>query len=225
MTIEAIIFDMDGLLVDSEPTWDKARVAIAARVGKPWNQQDHFNIMGVSTADWAQYMITRLDLMYTQEEVQKEVIDQMVAIYTQKIPFRPFAVEAVQWAAANYPTALASGSPRQLIDIVTQTPELRDCFQVILSTDEIGVGKPDPAIYLETARRLGVAPEKCLCIEDSPFGVLSGRRANMVVINIPDPGFPLKPEEARHADMILESLGELSDQVIHRLNKNTDRDN
>lgn len=224
MTIEAIIFDMDGLLVDSEPTWDKARAAIAGRVGKPWNKQDHFNVMGVSTAEWTQYMIDRLDLTMTPEELQKEVLDYMAAMYAEKIPFRPQAVETVKWVAENYPVALASGSSRQLIDIVTQSPELQGCFQVILSADEIGVGKPDPAIYLETARRLGVSPENCLCLEDSPFGVLSGRRANMVVINIPDPSFPLKPEEAKHADFILESLGELSDQVIYGLNKIRDRD-
>lgn len=223
MAIEAIIFDMDGLLVDSEPTWDKARAAIAARVGKPWNQQDHFNVMGVSTDEWTQYMIERLDMTSTPEEVQKEVIDQMIAMYTQEIPFRPFAVEAVQRATAKYPTALASGSPRQLIDIVVQSPELQGCFQVVLSADEIGVGKPDPAIYLETAKRLGVAPEKCLCLEDSPFGVLSGRRANMIVINIPDPDLSLSSEQAKHADLVLESLGELSDQIIEDLNSGVDR--
>ncbi len=217
MSIEAIIFDMDGLLVDSEPTWDKARAAIAARVGKEWNKQDHFNVMGVSTAKWVEYMTERLDLTMSSEELQKEVLDQMAAMYAQKIPFRPFAVEAVQWASAHYPTALASGSAQRLVDIVTQSPELQGCFQVVLSSDEIGVGKPDPAIYLETARRLGTAPEKCLCLEDSPLGVLAGRRANMVVINIPDPDFPLKPEEAKHADMILESLGEFSKEVVEKL--------
>jgi len=217
MTIEAIIFDMDGLLVDSEPTWDKARSAMAARVGKPWNQQDHFNVMGVSTEEWTQYMIDRLELSLTSEEVQKEVIDQMAAMYLQAIPFRPFAVESVRWAVARGPVALASGSPRQLIDIVTQSPELQGCFQVILSADEVGVGKPDPTVYLETAKRLGVAPEACLCLEDSPFGVESGRRANMYVINIPDPEFPLIPEQAKLADLILKSLGELSDQIITEL--------
>lgn len=224
MAIEAVIFDMDGLLVDSEPTWNKARAAIAARAGKPWNQQDHFNVMGVSTEEWTQYMIEHLELANTPEEVQDEVIDQMVAMYTQEIPFRPFAVEAVQWAAAKYPTGLASGSPQQLIDVVTQSPELQGCFQVVLSADEVGMGKPDPAIYLETARRLGVAPEKCLCLEDSPFGVMSGHRANMIVINIPDPDYPLSPEQAKHANLILESLGDLSDQVVEELDKSAKRD-
>ena len=217
MKIEAIIFDMDGLLIDSEPSWNNARVAIAERVGKEWNKQDHFNVMGVSTDEWTQYMIERLALDLTPEEVQMEIIDQMAAMYAEKIPFRAHAVEAVKWAAEHYPVALASGSPRKLIDIVTKSSELKGYFQVILSADEIGVGKPDPAIYLEAAKRLGVAPEKCLCLEDSPLGVLSGRRANMVVINIPDPDFPLKPEEAQHADLVLASLAQLSEELLERL--------
>ena len=217
MKIKAIIFDMDGLLVDSEPTWNNARLAIAKRAGKEWNKQDHFNVMGVSTDEWTEYMRKRLELDMSPAELQQEVLDQMTAMYAEKIPFRPHAVEAVQWAAAHYPVALASGSARPLIDIVTQSPELDGCFQVILSADEVGAGKPDPAVYLEAAKRLGVAPENCVCLEDSPFGVLSGHRAGMIVINIPDPDFPLKPEEAQYADLVLDSLAEFSDQTIKSL--------
>jgi len=118
---------------------------------------------------------------------------------------------------------MASGSPRKLIDIVTQSPELKGCFQVILYANEIGIGKPDPAIYLETAKRLGVASERCLCLKDSPLGVLPGRGAIMVVINIPDPNFPLSSEQVKYADVILESLGDFSYQLIDELNRNTDR--
>jgi HAD superfamily hydrolase (TIGR01509 family) len=217
MAIEAIIFDMDGLLVDSEPTWDKARARMAQRVGKEWTQQDHINVMGVSTDEWGRYMIKRLELASNLEEVQSEIIREMVAMYQQEIPYKPSAVEAVKWAAARFPTALASGSHPRLIEFVVQSPELQGCFDVIVPADEVGVGKPDPTIYLETARRLGIAPEKCLCLEDSLQGVLAGRRAKMFVINIPDPKFPLPEEQRAAADLILNSLGELSDQVIARL--------
>jgi HAD superfamily hydrolase (TIGR01509 family) len=217
MAIEAVIFDMDGLLVDSEPTWDKARARMAGRVGKEWTQQDHINVMGVSTDEWGRYMIDRLELTASLEEVQNEIIREMIEMYRQEIPFKPFAVEAVKWAAAKYPTALASGSHPRLIEFVVQSPELQGCFDVIVAADEIGVGKPDPAIYLETAKRLAIAPEKCLCLEDSLYGVLAGRRAHMYVINIPDPNFPLPDEQRAAADLILNSLGELSEDVISRL--------
>ena len=217
MSIKAVIFDMDGLLVDSEPVWNEARVAMAARYNKTWTQADHMNVMGVSTDEWIAYMIKRLELTLPPQVVRDEVIDQMVAMYRRQIPFRPFAVEAVKWAASRYPTALASGSPRQLIDIVTQSAELRGCFQVILTADEVGAGKPDPAVYLETARRLGVAPEACVCLEDSANGVLSGHRAGMVVINIPDPRYPLTEEQTRYANVVLASLAGFTAVTIQQL--------
>jgi HAD superfamily hydrolase (TIGR01509 family) len=218
MTIEAIIFDIDGLLVDSEPTWDQARVRLAEKVGKTWNQQDHLKVMGVSSFEWSQYMIERLGLSMTNQEVQTEIIQQMVAIYKKEIPFRPFAVKAVRWAAQKYAVALASGSPSQLIEIVTQSPGLEGYLNIVVSADEVGAGKPDPAVYLETARRLNIAPEKCVCVEDSAFGVLAGHRANMHVINIPDAKFPLSPEQSEYADLVLGSLRELNDEAISKLN-------
>lgn len=217
MTIQAIIFDMDGLLVDSEPVWNDARAAMAARYGKPWTQADHFNVMGVSTEEWVAYMIDRLGLSLNPDNVQAEVLDQMAALYRQQIPFRPYAVEAVQWAAAHYPTALASGSPRHLIDIVTQSPEMNGRFQVVLAADEVGKGKPDPAIYLETARRLGVAPAHCVCLEDSANGVLSGHRAGMKVINVPDLRYPLTAVQAGFADLVLDSLADFTAVTLQTL--------
>ena len=217
MKIEAVIFDMDGLLVDSEPVWNEARAAMAAEHGQPWTQADHFSCMGVNTDEWAAYMIKQMKLSMSLAAVRDEVIDQMVAMYARQIPFRPYAVEAVQWSAAHYPTALASGSPRRLIDIVTQAEDLQGCFQEILVADEVGEGKPHPAVYLETARRLGVAPEACVCLEDSPNGVLSGHRAGMVVINMPDPRYPLTAEQAAYADLVIESLGEFTAVTIEQL--------
>jgi len=145
MKIEAVIFDMDGLLVDSEPVWHEARVAMAAEHGQTWTQADQINCMGVNTDTWAAYMIERLGLSMSLEAVREDVIDHMAAMYRRQIPFRPFAVEAVQWSAARYPTAIASGSPRRLIDIVTQADELQGCFREILVGDEVGEGKPHPA--------------------------------------------------------------------------------
>lgn len=162
-------------------------------------------------------MIERLELTMSPKVLREEVIAQMVATYQQKIPFRPFAVEAVQWAASHYPTALASGSPRQLIDIVTQSAEMQGCFQAIAAADEVGAGKPDPAVYLETARRLSVAPEECVCLEDSPNGVLSGHRAGMFVINVPDPRYPLTAEQTGYADLVLNSLNEFTAWTIQKL--------
>lgn len=199
MEIKAIIFDMDGLLIDSEPVWNESRIQMAAEKGIDWTVDDHHNVMGTSTEEWTTYMINRLKLTLTPAEVEKTVINAMEDLYRQSIPFFPGALELVCWANANFPTAVASGSPRRLIDIVTGTQELQGMFQFTLAADEVGKGKPDPAIYLETAKRLGVAPENCVVLEDSGNGVLAGVGAGMHTINVPDPRFPPSPEKAKQA--------------------------
>lgn len=207
---KAIIFDLDGLLIDSEPVWDKARADLAAGVGKEWNKEDHKAVMGVSTQEWVDYMIRRLELAQSPQEVQEEVINRVAAIYAGGIPFVPGAIRAVDLAAVYYPVALASGSHRSLIDTVIDHPTLRGKFRVVLSADEVGAGKPDPAVYLETASRLGIEPAQCVCLEDSANGILAGKRAGMRVIAVPDARFPPADKILDQADVVLEALTEFS---------------
>ena len=159
-------------------------------------------------------MIERIGLTMPPVEVETAMIDHMAAIYLDEIPFRPNAVEKIAWAASLYPSCIASGSPRQLIDIVSADPRVAPHMQFTLAADEVGVGKPNPAVYIEAARRLGIAPEHCLCLEDSPNGVLAGYRAGMKVINIPDPEMPLTAEQAQYAHVVLGSLAEFSAETI-----------
>lgn len=215
--IEAIIFDMDGLLVDSEPVWDRARKSMADEAGKDWNQEDHKAVMGVSTAEWAAYMIRRLELTLSPQEVQTQVIQRMVEMYQAGIPYFPGAVEAVHLAANHFPTALASGSHRTLIDTVTADAAMQGQFQVILSADEVGAGKPAPDVYLETARRLGVLPETCVCLEDSGNGILAGVRAGMKVIAVPDPRFAPAADKLAQAHVVLTTLTEFSLELLNQL--------
>lgn len=217
MKIKAVVWDMDGLLIDSEPIWNAARKEIARENGVDWNQQDHFNVMGVSTVEWTEYMIKRIGLTIPPEDVKNLVIDHMAAMYDQEIPFRPHALEKIEWAASLFPSCIASGSPRKLIDIVSAHPIIAKSMQFTLAADEVGPGKPDPAIYVEAAKRLNIPAEACLCIEDSPNGVLSGNRAGMTVINIPDPEMPLTEEQAGFAHVVLNSLSELKEDLIRSL--------
>ena len=208
MEIKAIIFDMDGLLIDSEPVWNEARIQMAAERGIDWTVDDHHNVMGTSTKEWTTYMINRLDLALTPAEVEKTVINAMENFYQQKIPFFPGALELIRWAKSNFRTAIASGSPRRLIDVVTANPALEGMFQFTLAADEVGKGKPDPAIYLETAKMLGVEPANCIVLEDSGNGILSGVGAGMHTINVPDTRFPPSPEKAKQADKVCADLVE-----------------
>jgi HAD superfamily hydrolase (TIGR01509 family) len=208
--VAAVIFDMDGLLVDSEPVWDKARSMMARAAGKSWNSDDHKAVMGVSTQEWVDYMIRRLDLTMAPQAVEAQIIAQMVALYERKIPFFKGAIEAVALAAEAFPTGLASGSPRQLIDTVTRHPALAEKFKAIFSADQVGRGKPAPDVYLAAAAAMGVAPHDCVCLEDSGNGILAGKNAGMRVIAVPDPRFPPSAEKLAQADVVLESLAQVS---------------
>jgi HAD superfamily hydrolase (TIGR01509 family) len=215
--IEAVVFDLDGLLVDSEPVWDKARKQMADESGKDWNKDDHKAVMGVSTQEWADYMINRLELTLSPQEVQDRIIERMVEMYRAGIPYFPGAVEAVTLAATRYLTALASGSHRALIDTVTADAAMEGKFQVILSADEVGAGKPSPDVYLAAAQRLGVKPDNCVCVEDSGNGILSGVRAGMKVIAVPDPRFPPALEKLNQAHLVLTTLSEFSLELLEQL--------
>lgn len=207
--IEAIIFDLDGLLVDSEPCWNEARRQMAAEVGVlDWNADDHRACMGVSTREWAEYMIRRLRLALSWEETAAAIVGRMQAIYAKSIPYLPGAGEAVARAAAHYPVALASGSERSLIDIVVADAALRGKFRAVVCTDTMPRGKPAPDVYLEAARLLGVPPARCACVEDSGNGILAGAAAGMKVIAVPDPRFPPQPAALAQAHVVLSSLNE-----------------
>lgn len=215
--IEAVIFDMDGLLVDSEPVWDAARRWMAQEAGKTWTPEDHRAVMGVSTQEWVEYMIDRLELTLPPQEVEERIVGRMVQMYRAGIPYLPGAVEAVDLVVGRFRTALASGSHRRLIEAVTADAAMEGKFQVIVASDDVGSGKPAPDVYLAAAERLGVKAADCACIEDSGNGILAGVRAGMRVIAVPDPRFAPRPEVLGQAHLVLGSLVELSVERIERL--------
>lgn len=207
--IEAIIFDLDGLLVDSEPCWHEARRLMAIEAGvHDWSPDDHRACMGVSTREWAEYMIRRLRLELSWPEVAARIVGNMQAIYARGIPYLPGAAQAVSLAASCYPTGLASGSERTLIDMVVADPAMRGKFSAVVCTDAMPRGKPAPDVYLEAARLLGAPPGGCACVEDSGNGILAGAAAGMRVIAVPDPRFPPQPAALARADVVLRSLAE-----------------
>ncbi|MBI5029119.1 MAG: HAD family phosphatase [Chloroflexi bacterium] len=218
--IEAIIFDLDGLLVDSERYWNEARRAMAAERDVAWNADDHRACMGVSTRTWANYMIQRLNLELTPEQVEAHIIGKMVELYTRQIPYMPGAIEAVNFATSHNRIGLASGSPRVLIDAVANDAPMRDKFQAIVCSDELPRGKPAPDVYLEAARLLQVEPARCVCLEDSGNGILSGKNAGMFVIAIPDVRYaPPSAEILQQANLVLGSLYDFNLNAIRSLEK------
>ncbi len=212
--IQAIVFDMDGVLIDSEPIWNEVRAAFAAAYGKPWTEALQRSVMGVSTRRWGEVMREGLGCPLSVEQVIAEVGGRMVDRYRQHLPLLPGALEAVRLAASAYPVALASGSMSMLIDHVLDATGLRSLIGVVVYGDTVARGKPAPDIYLEAAQRLGVPPAACVGVEGSLNGLHALRAAGMKSIVVASPGYPLGDVAA---DIRLSSLEEFSLELVRGL--------
>jgi HAD superfamily hydrolase (TIGR01509 family) len=208
--IEAVIFDLDGVLIDSEPVWERVRRALVADRGGHWPPDAQHRLMGMSTPEWARYLSEDLGVGLPPDEVAAQVIDQMAASYREHLPLLPGAVEAVRRLAARWPLGLASSAPAALIETVLQAASLRSYFAVTMSTEQVPRGKPAPDIYLAVAARLGHPPANCAAIEDSTNGLLSATAAGLHVIALPRPQYPPTPQALAQAAQILPSLTSLT---------------
>ena len=212
--IEAVVFDLDGIIVDSEHVWDDVRQELAAERGGRWQERASRDMMGMSSPEWSRYMHDVIGLSESPEEINAEVVRRMEAGYRERLPLIPGAVEAVERLAARWPLGLASSSNRELIDLALESSGLGRLFAATVSSEEVARGKPAPDVYLEAARRLGVPPGRCAAIEDSENGILSARAAGMRVLAIPNPQFPPAPEALAEADAVLASIVELTPEVL-----------
>ena len=212
--IDAVVYDLDGVIVDSEHVWDEVRQQLAEERGGGWHDRASRDMMGMSSVEWSRYMHDVIGLEETPEEINAEVVRRLEAIYRQRLPLVPGAVEAVQALAERWPLGLASSSNRELIDFVLEVSSLDRFFRATVSSEEVPRGKPAPDVYLEAARRLEVAPERCAAVEDSEAGIRSAKAAGMRVIAIPNPHFPPAAEALAAADVVLESVAELTREVV-----------
>lgn len=245
-----VIFDLDGVLVDTEIWWDEVRREFAAAHGRTWGLDDRAAVMGANSRQWSRTMAQRLRLDMPPGQIERAVVDAMGERYrlagvgaggmasagasgsagapasaeaiasgeatasgeapaATPDPAIPGAIEAVRRLARTHPLGLASSAHREVIDAALRTTGLADAFRVVVSSDEVARGKPEPDVYLETARRLGVAPRDCLVIEDSLNGVLAARAAGMTVVLIPNAGVPPAAGAGAAASLVLDSITDL----------------
>jgi HAD superfamily hydrolase (TIGR01509 family) len=214
MAIDGVTFDLDGVLVDSEPLWEDVRRRFAVTHGGRWEADAQRTMMGMSSGEWAQFMRQRLGVDLPEREIVAGVVDDMAARYRDGVPLLPGAVDAVRRMAARWPLGLASSANRPLIDIVLATTGLDVYFAATVSSEEVPRGKPAPDVYLEVSRRLGVDPSHGAAIEDSTNGLLSALAAGVRVIAVPRVDFPPDPEVLAQADAAIPDLGALSVEVI-----------
>jgi len=211
--IAAVVFDMDGLLIDSEQVWDDVRESLAHERGGRWHPGAQRDMMGMSSPEWSRYMHETIGLSESPEEINRIVVERMVERYAEGPPWIDGALEAVRRTAALYPLGLASSSNRALIDLALAAGGIASLFRATVSSEEVPRGKPAPDVYLEAARRLGADPHACVAIEDSHNGIRSAKAAGMTCIAIPNAHFP--PGEAvGDADLVLGSMTELTPDAL-----------
>jgi HAD superfamily hydrolase (TIGR01509 family) len=208
--IEAVVFDLDGVLLDSEQLWDKAREQLARERGGRWHDQAQRDMMGMSSLEWSRYMHETIGLPEPPEEISREVVERLTALYRERLPAIPGAKEAVERLAADYKLGLASSSNRELIDLALELLGVAHLFAATVSSEEVACGKPAPDVYLEAARRLGIEPARAAAVEDSQNGILAAKAAGMRVIAIPNRHFPPDEQALARADVTLGSLAELT---------------
>ena len=215
--IRAVIFDLDGVLIESEETWSRVRGAVVARYGGHWTEQDQRNVMGDNSRQWSAYIKRTWNVPLSEQKIFREVLDTMVASYMQQLALLPGATEAVARLRAGYLLAVASSSPRELIDVALRVAGLAGAFQAIVSSDEVTHGKPAPDVYLRAAELLGVPAHDCVAVEDSTNGIRAAVAAGMATVAIPNRAFPPADEALALARAVLPGLDALTPELVESL--------
>ena len=216
-TVGAVIFDLDGVLVDSEIWWHEERVDWARQRGLTWTHEDSSHVMGANSRGWARIMRERMGLPPTEEAaIEDDIVDRVVRRYADGAPEIDGATAAVRSIAERWPVAIASSAHRAVIDAALQATGLAGAIPIVVSSDDVEHGKPAPDVYLEAARQLGVTPETCLVIEDSLNGVRAARSAGMIVVLVPNTSIPPAPGAAELADLVLARLVDLDPAFVTR---------
>jgi HAD superfamily hydrolase (TIGR01509 family) len=203
----ALVLDLDGLLVDTEPLWLRAKEAVFRDHGARFGRDDQVAILGADDLATAAYFARRLGLGDDAvESVRAEYLDHAAGLFRQGVKVRPGALDLVAWARERAPVGLASNTRRSLVDLTLERAGLEGCFDAIATGDEADP-KPAPGVYALACERLGVAPAVALAIEDTPAGVRAAKAAGMTCVAVPSHAGVAFPG----ADLVVDSLHHLLD--------------
>ncbi|HEY6067618.1 MAG TPA: HAD family phosphatase [Gaiellaceae bacterium] len=212
--IEAVIFDLDGVILETEQLWDDVREGLARERGGRWSERAQADMMGMSSTEWSGYMHDVVGLPESPEEISAEVVRRMLACYEARLPLVDGAVDGVRRIAGRWPLGLASSSNRELIDRALDVAGLAELFAATVSSEEVARGKPAPDVYLEAARRLGIEPSSGGAVEDSASGIRSAFDAGLFVVAIPNRAFPPPAEALALAGAVLGSISGLEPETF-----------
>jgi HAD superfamily hydrolase (TIGR01509 family) len=215
--IEAVAFDLDGVLVDSEQVWNEAKRELVESSGGRWRGEATTKMLGMSSVEWSRYIHDELGVPLAPEEINGAVVARMLELYREHLPLLPGAVEAVRRLGARWPLALATSSNREVIDLFLKLSGLAGAFDATVSSEEVARGKPAPDVYLAAIARLHAEPANCAAIEDSSNGLRAAAAAGTAVVAVPNPHFPPEPDALARADLVLTSLDELTVERVEGL--------
>lgn len=215
--VQAVVFDLDGVLVDSEELWDEVRRSLAAEAGRQWPPGATRAMQGMSTAEWSAYLTETVGVPSRPEDVAATVIDRMLTRYRSGLPLLPGAVEVVQRLGSLWALGLASSSPRRLIDAVLTSAGLARRFSISVSTEEVAAGKPAPAVYQEVVRWLGVDAQAVVAVEDSSNGLRSAAASGVHVIAVPNASYPPAEDALALASVVVDSLDDVTQELVRSL--------
>jgi len=212
--IRAVVFDLDGTLVDTEAQWARAREALTLRTGGTWCAGAHEAMMGMSSTEWTVHMHEELAVPLSPPEILEAIVEELSALFRAELPLLPGALRAVDAAATVGPLAVASSSPTALIDLVLELAGVRERFATVLSSEDVPRGKPSPDVFLEACARLGVAPHQAAAVEDSQAGLEAALAAGMRVVAVPSPHFPPADIVLARTDVVLDTIEHLTAAVL-----------
>ncbi|MEI8080994.1 MAG: HAD family phosphatase [Actinomycetes bacterium] len=212
--VQAIVFDLDGVLIDSEELWDEVRRSLAAEHGLAWIPEATRAMQGMSTPEWAAYLTGTVGIPGTDADVSNLVVSRLAHMYEQRLPLLPGAIEAVAALAEHWPLGLASSSPRRLIEAVLGAAGLADYFAVSVSTEEVEAGKPSPAVYLRATELLGVEPTRTIAVEDSSNGIRAAVDAGLIAVAVPNEAFPPSADALALATATVDRVSEVTPHLV-----------
>jgi len=208
------VFDLDGVLIDSEPIWEDVRRSFVAERGGRWPPDAQTRLLGMSTGEWATYLSEEMHVGLSAEQVAEAVIDRMGAQYESNLPVVPTAGAVLHELAGNWRLGLASSSPTRLIDVVLTTTRWKELFAVTVSTEQVARGKPAPDVYRAAADQLAMPPSSCAAVEDSSNGMLSAAAAGLTLIAVPNRHYPPSAAALSHASLVIDDLAELTPDAV-----------
>jgi len=209
-----VIFDLDGVLLDSEQRWNEAKEALVREAGGTWREEAPRVMMGMSSPEWSAYLRDDLGVERDLGAINTDVVRRMHESYEDGLPLLPGALETVRALAGRWPLGLASSSNREIIDVFLERARVGALFGATVSSEEVARGKPAPDVYLETAARLGVDPRACVAIEDSANGLRAAAAAGMPVVGVPNPHYPPGDDALALAAVVVAGVAEVTPELI-----------